>query len=71
MEMSGQLHAVALCPGETRYTLERRLSELQSQSGRGEEEAPSLKGFLPQPFEESGNSLRAIYFPDHFAFKPL
>jgi hypothetical protein len=44
MEVSGQLHTpAALPPGkETRYPLDRRLSGLQSRSGRGGEERDLL-----------------------------
>jgi hypothetical protein len=43
MEVSGQLHAPAALPPEKSpcYPLDRRLSELQSRSGRGGEEIKS------------------------------
>jgi hypothetical protein len=56
MEVSGQLHFLAALPqGESpRYPLDRRLSVLQSRSGRGGEEKnshppPGLKPLIVQP----------------------
>jgi hypothetical protein len=49
--VDGQLHAPAvLPPGNTRYTLYRRLGGPQEQSGRVGKISPSL-GFSPRIFE--------------------